>query len=227
MKKLLVSAAVLSLAAMAVAVPTRCFVPDADVPEGAEIALTLQVDMFGSFTYDLPTNFVGVSGSPLVWGFDTGTGMAAVGNIMSGTIAGTCPNGTPLAGAATLEVPFFYNGNSPTPVVGPTFYGFAGQLDCGPIAGADDLPVEFALANAYPNPFNPTTAIEFSLAETSMTSLKVYNLAGQEVATLVDGTLERGTHSVTFDASALSSGMYLYTIEANGFTATKKMALIK
>jgi molybdopterin converting factor small subunit len=94
---------------------------------------------------------------------------------------------------------------------------------------------EFSLSQNYPNPFNPATTIRFTLPEASFVSIKVYNLIGEEVATLVNNTLTGGTHSVVFDAANLASGVYLYRIQAtingsqsgNIFIQTKKMILLK
>ncbi|MBU0509107.1 T9SS type A sorting domain-containing protein [bacterium] len=86
---------------------------------------------------------------------------------------------------------------------------------------------EYALYQNYPNPFNPATQIKFDLLESGLASLKVYNLMGQAVATLVNATLPAGAHVVSFDAANLPSGLYLYRIEVNGFTAEKKMLLMK
>ncbi|MFA7332087.1 MAG: T9SS type A sorting domain-containing protein [Candidatus Delongbacteria bacterium] len=92
---------------------------------------------------------------------------------------------------------------------------------------ADDQPVQFGLGQNYPNPFNPATTINFTLGETGTASLKVFDLNGREVATLLNGSLERGAHSVTFDGSHLASGVYFYTLTANGSVETKKMVLMK
>jgi hypothetical protein len=92
---------------------------------------------------------------------------------------------------------------------------------------ADDRPAGFRLAQNYPNPFNPETTIEFSLAETSMATLAVHDLAGRRVATLVEGLLERGTHSVVFDAGALPSGVYIYALTTGTGSLSQKMVLIK
>ncbi len=89
------------------------------------------------------------------------------------------------------------------------------------------MPVEFELAQNYPNPFNPTTNIQFSLPEASSVNLVVYNLLGQEVATLANGFMEAGIHKVNFDAANLNTGLYVYKLEANDFVATKKMMLMK
>jgi hypothetical protein len=91
----------------------------------------------------------------------------------------------------------------------------------------ETLPSEVALEQNYPNPFNPTTTIAFNMPEAGFVSLKVYNLIGQEVATLVDETKEAGSHSVTFNAEALTSGVYLYKLQAAGTTITKKFTLLK
>jgi hypothetical protein len=89
------------------------------------------------------------------------------------------------------------------------------------------LPKEFSLRQNYPNPFNPSTNIEFALPEQAVVSLKVYNLLGREISTLVSGKLNAGIHKIEFNASGLSTGLYFYRIQAGSFMQTKKMMLIK
>ena len=89
------------------------------------------------------------------------------------------------------------------------------------------LPGTFELEQNYPNPFNPSTKIDFTIPTSGPVQLKVYNVLGEEVATLVNETLALGKHSVTFNASKLASGVYLYKITAGSFVSTMKMVLLK
>ncbi len=91
----------------------------------------------------------------------------------------------------------------------------------------DELPETISLLQNYPNPFNPSTNIDFELNEDTQVRISVYNLLGQEVATLIDGFKSAGRHSVRFDASNLSTGIYIYRMEAAGNVFTKKMLLTK
>ncbi|HUI30987.1 MAG TPA: T9SS type A sorting domain-containing protein [Candidatus Acidoferrales bacterium] len=85
----------------------------------------------------------------------------------------------------------------------------------------------FSLNQNYPNPFNPSTVISYQLPVNSQVTLKVYDVLGREVATLVNARQTPGEHSVTFDARNLPSGIYFYRISAGGYTATRKMLLVK
>jgi len=88
-------------------------------------------------------------------------------------------------------------------------------------------PANYALEQNYPNPFNPTTNFRFKISEAGLTTLKIYNLLGQEVAVVLDEYMNTGTYDIRFDATGLSSGMYLYRIRVNEFSASKKMILVR
>jgi hypothetical protein len=97
--------------------------------------------------------------------------------------------------------------------------------DINEISG--DLPEIYSLEQNYPNPFNPSTSIQFRIPENSFVSLKIYNVLGKEVSTLMNEEKNAGTYEVNFNASALSSGVYFYKLEAGNFVQTKKMILMK
>jgi hypothetical protein len=88
-------------------------------------------------------------------------------------------------------------------------------------------PTSFALAQNYPNPFNPKTQIRFTLAQPAWVSLRVFDVLGNEVAVLKDGRMPAGIHEVSFEANALSGGVYFYTLRAGSFAATRRMILLK
>ena len=89
------------------------------------------------------------------------------------------------------------------------------------------LPGTYTLSQNYPNPFNPSTVIEFSLPKASNVDLKVFNMLGQEVATLAHGSFSAGDHTVTFSAKNLASGLYFYRLTADQFSSVRKMMLLK
>jgi Ni,Fe-hydrogenase III small subunit len=95
------------------------------------------------------------------------------------------------------------------------------------VSSNNHVPGEYKLGQNYPNPFNPSTTISYSLPKAGDVKLVVFDMLGREVATLVNGFVDAGNHSVDFDASNLSSGVYMYKIQAGDFTDTKKMVLMK
>jgi len=88
-------------------------------------------------------------------------------------------------------------------------------------------PFNFSLSQNYPNPFNPSTTIKYSIPTTEFVTLRIYDLFGQEVTTLVNEQKPQGDYSVNFDGSNLASGVYLYKIKAGNFTDSKKFVLLK
>ena len=95
------------------------------------------------------------------------------------------------------------------------------------VAGEEEIPTEFALTQNFPNPFNPTTEIQYAIPSASNVKLEIFNITGEKVATLVEGFMNEGTYKVSFNASNLPSGMYLYRIIAGNFVQTRKMLLLK
>ena len=100
------------------------------------------------------------------------------------------------------------------------------------IKNENETASEYSLSQNYPNPFNPKTVIKFSVpsqnsGKTGMTMIKVYDLKGREVQTLVNDYLQSGTYSITFNGSAFSSGIYFYKMQSGDFIDTKKMVLLK
>ena len=134
----------------------------------------------------------------------------------SGARAITVTNSGSGGGSATLSSGF---------TVGT---GTATSVEQVPSSGS---PATFALEQNYPNPFNPSTQIKYSLEKAVRVSLKIYNVLGNEVATLVDGPQEAGSHSITFStntgASNIATGVYFYRLQAGSFVSTKKLVLIK
>jgi hypothetical protein len=89
------------------------------------------------------------------------------------------------------------------------------------------IPKKYSLSQNYPNPFNPSTTIKYAIASSSYVTIKVFDILGNEVASLVNEKKPIGNYTVNFNASNLSSGVYLYQIRAGSFISTKKMLLLK
>lgn len=109
---------------------------------------------------------------------------------------------------------------------------FNGEFEYSKAVEVEVVVKDFSLLQNFPNPFNPSTKINFSLAVDSKVKLNIYNLLGEQVAQLLNSNLTAGNHDVVFDATNLNSGVYFYKLEANGidgqaFTSTKKMILTK
>jgi hypothetical protein len=107
-------------------------------------------------------------------------------------------------------------------------YGFS--TDTATTSVQDSKPqiaTSYELYQNYPNPFNPSTTISFTTPRRGHVALKIFDILGREVATLVDGELEGGSHQATFDASKISSGIYFYRLQAERFVSVKKMLLLK
>ncbi len=104
---------------------------------------------------------------------------------------------------------------------------FDGSFSYSKIVEVSTAPLTFSLSQNYPNPFNPVTQIKYSVPEDTYISLKVFNMLGQEVATLFEGLQKTGNFTASFNGSGLASGLYIYQLKANDFVATKKLLLLK
>ena len=91
----------------------------------------------------------------------------------------------------------------------------------------DLTPAAFVLQQNYPNPFNPQTTIKFNIPRSGSVTLKVFNVLGKEIGTLINGRLEAGEHQAIFDASNLPSGIYFYSLQTGGIHQTKRMIVQK
>jgi len=134
------------------------------------------------------------------------------------------PFGVYMSGAADtirFNLNIYSNGNH--------FWSDSLIIDLIPLSIKRDqmLPVIFSLSQNYPNPFNPSTNIEFTLPKSEFVTLKIFNILGEEISTLVNDKLQAGNHTYQYDGSSLASGIYLYRIEAGEYQQVRKMILIK
>jgi hypothetical protein len=136
-------------------------------------------------------------------------------------------------GSGTVTEPRSYNYTDITAENGINYYrlkqiDFNGTYEYSPEVEIDvNGPLTFDLAQNYPNPFNPSTNIKYSVPESGNVKLSVFNTVGEEVAILVDGFSESGFFEVSFNASSLPSGVYLYKLKSSNSVQTKKMMLLK
>jgi len=107
------------------------------------------------------------------------------------------------------------------------YYHFSADVIIGSADGNESAITQYILEQNYPNPFNPSTTIKYSIPTSSFAQLKVYDVLGNEVATLVNEEKHAGTYEVKFNAEVLTSGMYFYKLNAGSFISTKKMLLLK
>jgi hypothetical protein len=102
-----------------------------------------------------------------------------------------------------------------------------GSFEYSEVAEVEVVPTQYELSQNYPNPFNPSTTIRFSLPKQTQLKINIYNMIGEQVATIAEGMYESGYHKVTFNASNLPSGTYIYRLQSNEFVQVKKMILLK
>ena len=145
--------------------------------------------------------------------------------------------GTEVYGTDTLVSYFFLSKEGATVQVNVAGTAHDGVITAGSISWTgplsvdvktvDAAPAEFALLQNYPNPFNPTTTITYQVPNTGIVSVKVYNMLGEEVATLVGGTRTPGTYSIRWDATNVPSGAYVVKMQSGEFTQSQRMMLLR
>ncbi len=136
-------------------------------------------------------------------------------------------------GSGTSNSPKQYSFVDKNPVNGTNFQYRIKQIDnsgkykYSNAISVEILPTDFSLYQNYPNPFNPTTTIKYSLPVSSKVVLKVYDISGREISTLVNEVKDAGTYEAQFNGSSLASGVYFYRLQAKNYTETKKFVLLK
>ncbi len=164
------------------------------------VASALAVTLPAAGQIQMPYSVVGSGGEK----------MTGAGNIMHGTVGQSCI-GVVSGPSNITEIGFWYR---------------PGWILTG-IEGEDVAPVRFQLEQNHPNPFNPVTTIKFAVPERARVEVKVYDVAGREVKTLVDRDMEPGHHAAVLDASGLPSGVYFARMVAGRYVETRKMVLLK
>jgi hypothetical protein len=168
------------------------------------------------------------------YGFEVQKSMHGTGDFVA------VPNGF-VPGHGTTVEPQSYTFTDPTGYAADTYYrlvqidldGTRRPLEARAVGSTSDVeaataaPVRFTLERSFPNPFNPSTTIRYGLPQRSHVNLAVYNALGQQVAQLVDGEMDAGYHQITFNASELPSGVYLYRMRAGSYVETKRLLLTR
>jgi hypothetical protein len=150
------------------------------------------------------------------YSLNMGFASSASANTMVKSAAGQAFVGTMQQSNTRIESGFFAHSLLRDPTVG------VNEKEAG-----QEIPTHYELQQNYPNPFNPSTTIAFALPKSSTVTLKLFDMFGRELAMLAEGKLPAGRHQVVFDATAFSSGVYFYRLQANEFSQTRRLTLIK
>jgi uncharacterized protein (DUF2141 family) len=178
----------------------------------------------GAFVYAIAKNQV--SG----YGITDNSGSYVINGLAPGTYMVTVDK-TGFEEVASQSATVSYNntttpgGQTSTPVTQTVNFSVSGTTSVN--ASVANVVKDYDLGQNYPNPFNPATMISFALPQSGVTTLKVYNILGQEITTLLNGFVKSGVHQVQFDARSLSSGVYFYKLQSGNFVQSKKMVLLK
>jgi hypothetical protein len=142
--------------------------------------------------------------------------------VISGGPVNIAPNASEVIGFAIVK------GNDLNDLIGKTITArnkYASTIGIKPIGSS--VPVKYDLSQNYPNPFNPSTRIKFALPKNEFVNMKIYDILGKEVASIINENLTAGFYEVEFNANNLASGMYFYRLETPSYKDIKKMMLIK
>jgi hypothetical protein len=186
------------------------------IPVNSSDTLSVSFNHFSTYnSYDYLEIYDGIGiTAPLIGSFS--------GSTNPGTIK---PSSTNTSGSLTFR--FVSNGNGLASGWGAVVKSTQGVTDVEEDQGNTVIPSIFALEQNYPNPFNPTTTINFDVPNASNVILKVYDVLGNEITTLVNEELSPGSYEATFDGSGLSSGVYFYRMQAGDFVEIRKLVLQK
>jgi len=188
------------------------------LPGAASFQFAKQLLVYGDALFYYAVGFL--DSKPAIYSsVDGGNTWTQISNDGLSTVSGSGSNSVLAATSSNL---FFYDFKSSTSVA--SVYKLA-----NPVSEVEEstVPHEFQLAQNFPNPFNPTTTIRYSVSGNSMVTLAVYNVLGRKVQTLVNEVQQSGRYEVSFDATKLSSGVYFYTLKAGNLVQTKRMLLLK
>jgi len=206
-------------------------------PDLNTVAITASVDLFTSFSA-LPVELISftaqVSPTSVLLNWATSTEINNSGFNIERSVDGVNFNKigfVPGIGTTSEMNSYSFTDNN---ISDGTFYYRLNQIDFDGSSTLSEIieveiisPVSFELNQNYPNPFNPSTKISFSIPQSGVVILTVYNILGEKVLDLIDGFMNSGYHEVTFEASGLNSGMYLYELKSGNLRSTKKMLLLQ
>ena len=197
---------------------------------GMSASATNHLISFGGsvgFAYSPATMSVAV-GDTVTWSGDFSTHPLNSSTIPAGAAAWQFTSGAKFSYVVTVAGAYTYYC---TVHGAPDGSGMAGSFTAASVTGIAEIPspvpAAFRLEQNYPNPFNPATTIRYSIPQREQVTVRVFDVQGKVVATLVNGEQGEGDHQVTFDGSKLSSGVYLYRIQAGGLIATKKLLVVR
>jgi len=139
--------------------------------------------------------------------------------------AGSSYDGLYINGKRTDDQDFYFYRDWRTFYV--AFDSCHGVINNTPTSVEDNNPLQFKVEQNSPNPFNPSTMIQFTIPENNRVTIDIYNIAGQKIQTLVNDMMKAGSHSVTWDAGKYPSGVYIYKVKAGKYEKTMKMTLVK